>query len=710
MSNIIYDLVAIDCETSGLDSQKDEIVEVTAIEFNSFNQTGKVFTQLCKPLSGYIPANVTAINNITMDMVKDCPNYLTDGVREKLAEFVGRRPVVGHNIIQFDIKFIRINFRKALDTLEMCRAKYRGGNKLKSACKRLNIDWNDKEAHRSEYDVRKCIELYCKMVAIDEKENLKKQEAPLFAVPKDVREIYNNESGASIGSVDIDATNEIKLGIIPSKKDKEMFATQTYSYSRVNLFNQCPFKWYMQYVKGHREPDKEYFATGKICHKAAEWAGEWCYREQFKNKMEVFARQTDTRFKDEDINQVAKTYNKKYEEVTLIDMADYIWNNPSVISSMFDAKNLGSLIYLIDKTIPENSYERPSVPDIEAYNKIVEDAVNFYKCTSPDVIIDCRKIMSRFYALKDFSTTPGDLTLTEKRLVFDKDWKPLNDFYANNAFFRGILDVISYFGSYVVITDYKTSRKMMTLEQMKEDRQLMTYVLLVCKFLPEGSFSRIIVRIEYIRFGATVEYEINNPKEVADRALQWINSSIQSIEAEMLKMDGTAFVPKRNEYCHSCFLGEDGMCPLFNKAISGKLDDPFACSVSSIDECRAAWKRIETNKAETSRLAKLCKSFTEQCEDPVKIDGNAILDFYLTRYRDYDVVKTLNLLLGSKKVDIMDIVKYLSISPTDFKHLVEDKKIVITTEELNEISSVKSKSTFDAFTPEEAKGKGFVNS
>jgi hypothetical protein len=469
----------------------------------------------------------------------------------------------------------------------------------------------------------------------------------------------------------------------------------------------------MQYVKGFREPDKVYFATGKICHKAAEWSGEWCYLEQFKNKMEVFIVQTKIILGEEIIAQLAEIYNKKSNEVAIRDFADYIWNNPSVIPNVMpicDAKNLGSLIYLIDKTIPENSYEKPSVPDIEAYNKIVEDAINFYKCTNSDVIIDCRKIMSRFYALKDFSTTPGDLTLTEKRLVFDKDWNPLKDFHANNAFFRGILDVISYFGDYVVITDYKTSRKMMTLEQMKEDYQLMTYVLLVYKFLPKGSFSRIIVRIEYIRFGETIEYEINNPKEVADRALQWINSSIQSIEKEMLKMDGTAFIPKRNEYCHSCFLGEDGLCPLFNKTISGKLDDPFACSVTSMDECRAAWKRIETNKAETTRLAKLCKSFTEQCEDPVKIDGNAILDFYLTRYREYDVTKTLNLLLGAKKIDIMDIVKYLNISPTEFKNLVEDKGISVTTEELNSISVVKSKTTFDAFTPEEAKGKGFINS
>ena len=61
-------------------------------------------------------------------------------------------------------------------------------------------------------------------------------------------------------------------------------------------------------------------------------------------------------------------------------------------------------------------------------------------------------------------------------------------------------------------------------------------------------------------------------------------------------------------------------------------------------------------------------------------------------------------------IHIMDIVKYFSITPTQMKELVEDKKIELTVEELNSISTVKQKTTFDAFTPEEAKGQNFVNS
>jgi hypothetical protein len=250
---------------------------------------------------------------------------------------------------------------------------------------------------------------------------------------------------------------------------------------------------------------------------------------------------------------------------------------------------------------------------------------------------------------------------------------------------------------------------MMTLQQLKEDFQTMVYILLVYKFLPKDSFKRMIVRIEYIRYGEVVEYEINNPTEVADRALRWITNSIQSVENEMLKPDGMAFIPKRNEYCHSCFLAEDGKCPLFNKNISGKLEDPFACTVSTIESCQTAWKRIETNKAETTRLTKLCKAFVEQCDKEIKIDKIAVLDFYLTKSRSFDVKKTLEFLLGVKKIDIMTIVKYLNITKTNMDKLIEYEKLELTQEELDSISVMKKESVFDAYTPEEIKGKDIIN-
>jgi DNA polymerase III epsilon subunit-like protein len=694
----VYDMVGIDVETTGLDSFKNEVIEITAIEFNSSRLIGRTMTQLCRPLAGCIPPEASKVNGITYDMVKDCLSYLSDKVREKFAEFIGDRTAVGHNIIDFDSKFIKINFKNVKDTLQMCRAKYNSGNSLKSACKRANIEWNDKESHRASYDVIKCIELYWKLTEAEEK---KKVETPLFNTNESVKQLYSNDASISQNLTKVEFCDDINLGIIPTEKDKSFLATQTYSYSRINLFNQCPFKWYMQYIKGFKEPDKDYFQTGKICHKTAEWAGEWCYKELFKNKLISYMSLKGIKINSEVLN------TKSLQEY-----AYYIYEKPEMVCIAFpESKHYAELIYAMDKCLDQNSYEKPSMPDLDTYNKLIEKAINYYKCSNPDVISEAKNIMNRFYVTKNYSLIPGDLVLTEKKMAFDKNWNSLNNFYSKDIFFRGIIDVISYFDDCVIIADYKSSRKMMTLKQLKEDFQTMVYALLIYKFLPEGSFKRLIIRIDYIRYGEIVEYEINSIegiKEIADRATNWIYSSIQNIEKEMIKTDGTAFQPIRNEYCHTCFLGEDGMCPLFNKQISGKLDDPFACSVSTIQECMAAWKRIETNKAENERLSKLCKSFIKQCSDPVIIDKKAKLDFYLSKHRDFDVKKT-TLLLLNKKIDMADFIRHYSITPAEIQKIFDDKKIVLTQEELDSISTLKSKQTFDAFTNEEAKAKNFIN-
>lgn len=711
----IFDYVAVDTETTGLDPQKNEILEITAIEFNLSGLMGRKITKMCRPVAGFIPQEATAIHGITYDMVKDCPAYLSDKVREEIAEFIRDRTVVGHNLISFDSNFIRISFKKVKDTLQMCRAKFNSGNKLKSACKRINIKWDDSASHRSEYDTMKCIELFCKMTNMNYADQVAKEKAPLFTATEEIKQVYSDDAGSINNLIKSDSSEEAKLGIIPTEKDKQFLATQTYSYSRINLFNQCPFKWYMQYIKGFKEPDKDYFQTGKICHKVAEWAGEWCYKELFKNKFVIYMRLKKNAIDPEIVKILTSYCNKSESEITtnyynyMGKLAEFVYENPKIVCVLFpEIKHLADLIYVIDKSVDHNTYEKPSIPDLDTYNKIIEQAINYYKCENPDVINEVKNIMNRFYTLKDYSLTPGDLTITEKRMVFDKEWNSLKDFYANNAFFRGIIDVISYFGDCVIITDYKSSRKMMTLKQLKEDHQTMVYVLLVYKFLPKGSFNKIIVRIEYIRYGEIVEYEINNPEEIIERALMWINSSIQNIEKEILKTDGTAFRPVRNEYCHSCFLGEEGMCPLFNKMISGRLDDPFACSVSTMEECRAAWKRIETNKAENERLSKLCKSFVKECSDPISIDINAKLDFYLSKHREFDPTKT-TLLLLKKNVDMNDFIRNYSISASELQKVLDNKNIKLTEEELNSISVLKSKSTFDAFTVDEAKAKGFIN-
>jgi len=688
-----FEFVATDVETNGLDCSVNEILEIAAIEFNLNGETGKVFHQMCKPMSEFIPPRVSEINKITMDMVKDSPNYLKDGIQEKVAEFFGDRIIVGHNVIKFDLGFIKVEPKKVEDTLVMARERYCGRNNLKSACKRLGIIWDEAKAHGAEYDAMKTIELFCKMKNNDNKKEVKQKELPLFG----------NLEEASLEDIK-------KLGIIPSEEDKQMMATQAYSYSRIKLFRQCPFKWYMQYIKGVKEPGKDYFDTGKICHTVAEWSGDWCYRILFANKFHAYFKLKNYNIGPKTIGGLSIYFEKDVKEITSHDFGLYLYDRPSKIPTFFkEMKGKADLIYAMDKELSENSYEKPSMPDWDSYEQIIEESISKHKCDDIDVIRDVKKIMGRFYDLKDFSLMPGDITITEKRLAFDKDWVVLSDFFANNTFFRGIIDVIDYFGDYVVITDYKTSRTMLNEEQLKEDMQMKIYLLLVYMFLPKGSYNKIKVRIEYIRFGKSIEYDVDDIESSVRKTIKWINNSVQDIEKEMLKTDGTAFTPNRNEYCHTCHIGEDAKCPLFNKQMINNIDDPFSFIVNDVKSCRDAWKRIEANKAESSRLTKLCKVFVKSCSDVIKIDENAVLDFYTKPDISCNTEEATKLML-EKGVDIKYLIKFLNMTPTSLASLCESKDIKLTKEENERVCIHKYKKEFNAFTEEEAKSKKFLNS
>ena len=688
-----FNYVGVDVETNGLDPKVDEILEIVAIEFNLSGETGEIFHQMCRPMSDFIPPKVSDINNITIDMVKDKPNYLKDGIQKEVIKFFGKRTIVGHNVINFDLNFIKILPKNVEDTLKMCKQKYPGRHNLKASCKKVGIKWNDEEAHRAEYDTRKTIELFCKMKQAEMKKESNQATLPMFEnfeeVPKNI--------------VD-------KLGITPSEKDKDMMATQAYSFSRINLFYQCPFKWYMQYIKGIKEPEKDYFDTGKICHSVAEWSGDWCYKVLFANKFQSYFNKKKLNIGPKTKEGLAKYFNKKIDYISSHDFGLYLYENSEKINKYFpDIKGRADFISAIDHVISVDSYEKPSMPPIEVYDEMIRSAINEHRCNNPDVINDVKKIMHRFYELKDFSIMPGDITITEKRLAFDKDWNVLSNFFSNKTFFRGIIDVIDYFGDYVIITDYKTSRTMLNEEQLKEDRQMKTYLLLIYNFLPKGSYKKIILRIEYIRFGKSIEYEISDVDAAAKEALKWVNDSIQKIEKEMLKTDGTAFQPIRNEYCHTCHIGEDAKCPLFNKNMINNIDDPFSFVVADVEDCQTAWKRIEANKSENSRLTKLCKAFVKTCSNPIKIDEKATLDFYVGKEIKCNTEETIKLML-EKGIDIKYLIKFFNINLSSLISLCESKNIKLSEDEKERICIIKQKTTFDAFTEEEIKKKNFLNS
>lgn len=682
--------VSIDVETTGLSSDTDEILEVAAIEFDEITGTrGNRIVKFCRPIRGLIPEEASRINGITMEMVKNAKAYLTEGVQEEVAQFVGQRTVIGHNVIKFDIPFLKIRPAAVRDTLTMCRSRFTGGNKLKTACMRLGIAWTDNHSHRAEYDAERAIDLFVKIRAIEERE------ASSAVVPPLIAAMMNQ-----------DAVGPIAMGIVPSEEDKKMMATQAYSFSRIDLFHQCPFKWYMKYIRKMKEPDYSYFQIGKICHRVAELANKLCIRTLFANKFAAHVAKNPIQLSDRYIDIVKEIESsEKCSRERAVGML--LFDNRSILKET-TSMGYAHFTHMMDSNLADEEYEKPSMPGRDDYARLINKAVAEHKCDDGMVISEVQTIMWRFYNKNDFTLYPGEISVTEQRLAFDKGWNLIDDFYAPSVFFRGIIDVIDYSTGIVTITDYKTSRKMMTKYEAMNDMQTKVYLALAYMMLPKDSFTRAIIRINYVRYGTVIQLEVEDVKAVVDSAMEWINASIQDIEKEMLKTDGTSFSPVRNEYCHTCFLGEDGICPLFSKKFVGSIDDPMGYVVDTVDKCREAWKRIEADRAEISRLAKQCKSFVSSCDSKIKIDENATLDFWVEKSRKYDPVAAIAL-LKSKGVDVQYSMKFCSLPKSDFEKLLQIKQIELTPEEIESISSTSTKSSFDALTAEEATNKGYLN-
>lgn len=116
--------VVIDVETTGLDADHDEIIEVAAIRYSA-GEVKEAFQTYIKPLNS-IPKKATDINGITNEMVENAPHF--SQIVAELEDFIGTSNLVGHNI-EFDIKFLyaagydmfRFKNRKYYDSLKLAR-------------------------------------------------------------------------------------------------------------------------------------------------------------------------------------------------------------------------------------------------------------------------------------------------------------------------------------------------------------------------------------------------------------------------------------------------------------------------------------------------------------------------------------------------------------------------------------------------------------
>jgi ATP-dependent DNA helicase DinG len=110
--------VAVDLETTGLDSDRDAILEIGAVKFRD-DRVLDSFGSLVNP-GRTIPHKIIELTGITQQEADSAPSLFSQ--LPQLARFVGDLPVIGHNV-SFDLGFLRrhnvLQSNAALDTWEL---------------------------------------------------------------------------------------------------------------------------------------------------------------------------------------------------------------------------------------------------------------------------------------------------------------------------------------------------------------------------------------------------------------------------------------------------------------------------------------------------------------------------------------------------------------------------------------------------------------
>lgn len=116
--------IVLDIETSGLSLTRNDVLEISAIRFESFEPV-EIFHTYIKPNKKEFINDAAEINKIEYSDVKDSP-YIYE-IIPSLQAFISDIPIIGHNL-EFDLKFlirygldITIGKRKFYDTMKIAK-------------------------------------------------------------------------------------------------------------------------------------------------------------------------------------------------------------------------------------------------------------------------------------------------------------------------------------------------------------------------------------------------------------------------------------------------------------------------------------------------------------------------------------------------------------------------------------------------------------
>lgn len=157
--------VAIDLETTGLDFEKDEIIEVALVRFENGEPVEDV-DYLVKPSSAELRPFIENLTGISKSDLEIAEPF--SALAGKIYSFIGDNPIVAHNA-NFDSKFLAQTFQKVgvsfenhvvWDSLTVSRIAYQNipNHRLDTLVQELNIPRS--RAHRALPDADACGRLF----------------------------------------------------------------------------------------------------------------------------------------------------------------------------------------------------------------------------------------------------------------------------------------------------------------------------------------------------------------------------------------------------------------------------------------------------------------------------------------------------------------------------------------------------------------------
>jgi predicted DnaQ family exonuclease/DinG family helicase len=151
--------VALDLETTGLDPERDAIMEAGAVRFRVSLDQGRPRAEVLDTWESLvnpgrpIPIQIQQLTGISQEAVNRAPRF--GQVRQELARFVGSYPVIGHNVA-FDLSFLNNNdlplSNLRLDTFELASILKPHATRysLAKLCEAFGLETGD--AHRALHD------------------------------------------------------------------------------------------------------------------------------------------------------------------------------------------------------------------------------------------------------------------------------------------------------------------------------------------------------------------------------------------------------------------------------------------------------------------------------------------------------------------------------------------------------------------------------